>query len=94
MLSYQNLVPTLKEIFPEVTMTEDYVVENEAVPYAFVSDLMDYLRDEYEKGAINADDPRMAKMFVIITELEKLPRQEDREIVPALNGVSHGLSRL
>jgi hypothetical protein len=83
MISYQTLVPALKEIFPEAAMTEDYIVENESVPYAFVSDLVDYLRDEYQKGAINADDPRIAKMFAIITELENLPGQESREIVPA-----------
>ncbi|MBI4088197.1 hypothetical protein HY418_02315 [Candidatus Kaiserbacteria bacterium] len=83
MNTYENLVPTLKEIFPEFTGIDGYIAENESLPYAFVADLLDHLRDEFKEGKIVSDDPKMEKMFSLITELESLPRAENKEIVPA-----------
>lgn len=83
MLTYEQLVPTLKGLFPDVVNAKDYIAANENVPYAFVADLLDHLRDEFVAGNINIDDPRVARMFAIITELERLPKEENKEIVPA-----------
>src|SRR3989344_2828194 len=81
MITYENLVATLKALFPEITSTEGYIPENESLPYAFVADLLDHLRKESSRGKIAINDPRIERLFLIITELGKLPKEQEKEIV-------------
>jgi hypothetical protein len=83
MLTYNTIVPALKELFPEVTQEKDYIVENESLPYAFAADLVDYLRESFKSGKIAVDDPRVQRLFSILTEIESLPPEENRELVSA-----------